>query len=247
MAEQQQQQFDWSNDSQECVEGLKFDHDTEYTFVLDNFTKHDMHRKNGELITFKKGDKEGEAILMYTFEWKETQTNVKFKDDYFVQDSYRVNENSPELEDALVKTSRKLGYSPVLGGRFSVADFVHIGMGIQAKLKYRVPTKAGETLDEARGVIIGADGKETKAYDTIDVETIALDGETTAADTQQELAAIDPKIVAELNGMIASVPKCKKFSDLSGKIIKLCAKDQVRLKSLMEPAMQLNGQGKLKF
>ena len=42
-----QQQFDWSKDSAECVEGLKFDLDTTYEFTLDNFTKHEMVKKVG--------------------------------------------------------------------------------------------------------------------------------------------------------------------------------------------------------
>lgn len=241
----EQQQFDWSNDSQECVEGLKFDHETEYEFTLANFTKHNLVNKEKEIITFKKGDREGQPILMYTFEWKEGQTNVVFKDDYFVQDSYRVNENSPELEDPLVKVSRKLGYNPVLGGRFSVGDFVHVGTKIRAKLMYRKPTKSGETLDEARGVIIGAGGKESKAFDTIDVSTIVLDGES-VPEQQTIEDEIPPEVVKEIQGLVNAAPKCKKFSDLAAKINKLGAKDAAKFQ-LLAPAMSLNQQGKLKF
>ena len=225
----EQQQFDWSNDAAECVEGLKFDTGVEYQFVLDSFTKHNMVRKDGSTVKYKKGDKEGQDVLQYTFHWKEVQTNTIFKLDYFVQDRYRVNENAPETEDEMVKLSRKLGYNPVLGGHYSPSDFVHLGTKITAVLKEQPQSDA----DKAAG---------KKPYTMIDVDSIVLDGEA-GVDSQQEIDdGIPADIVAEIQALVNAAPKCKKFSDLAGKINKgkLAAK-------LLAPAMTLNQQGKLKF
>ena len=53
-------------------------------------------------------------------------------------------------------------------------------------------------------------------------------------------------LVYVTSGPPPAAPKCKKFSELSGKINKLGAKDPKKFK-LLEPAMNLNQQGKLKF
>jgi hypothetical protein len=228
-----QKQFDWSKDSAECVEGLKFDLDTMYEFILDNFSKHNLVKKDGSIVKYKKGDREGQEMLMYTAGFKELQTNVIFKLDFFVQDTYRVNENAPETEDDFVKFSRKLGYAPVLGGRFSPSDFIHLGAKIAAKLKEQAQNDA----DKAAG---------KKPYNTIDISTIVLDGEG-GADSQQEIPEeIPEEIVKEIQDLINAAPKSKKFSDLAGKINKLGAKDKSKFE-LLEPAMQLNQSGRLKF
>ena len=247
MSDTKQTTYDWSNDSQECVEGLKLDHDTEYEFILEGFSKHDMKTKDGTIITYKKGPSEGEPVLMYTFEWKMIETNIVIKDDYFVKDKYRVNENSPELEDDIVKVSRKLGYNPVLGGKFSVADFVQIGMKIKARLKYRAPTKAGERLDEERGVIVTESGAEKKAFDAIDIDTIVLDGESSGGDSQQEIPEeIPAATIKEVQDLIKA-GKCKKFADLATQINKFVKTNPEKHKALLSAAMNLNQQGKLKF
>lgn len=229
-----QQQFDWSNDSAECVEGLKFDLDTTYDFILDNFTKHDMVRKDGTKVLYKKGDKVGTPVLQYTAHWKETKTNVIFKTDFFANDSYRVNENAPETEDDFVRFSRKLGYNPILGGRFNPADFIKIGMSISAKLK------AQDQTEEQKKA-----GK--KPYNTIDIDTIVLGEGGSAGDAQQDLPTEVPEeTIKELQKLIDAAPKAKKFADLAGKINKLGAKDKSKF-DLLEPAMQANQAGKLKF
>src|SRR5512138_1906900 len=225
-----QQQFDWTKDSAECVEGIKFDLDNTYSFILDEFTKHDMRRKDGSTVTYKSGEKQGKPVLMYTALWKEEQTKVKFKLDYFVQDQYRVNENAPETEDDFVKLSRKLGYKPILGGRFSPNDFIHLGTKISAKLMVQPQSDA----DKAAG---------KKAYNTIDVDSIILEGEV-GGDSQQE---IPDEIPADVEKEIVALAKgCKKFSDLAGKINKMGAKDAAKF-DLLEPAMKLNQVGKIKF
>lgn len=235
---QLQQQFDWSKDSGECVEGLKFDLDARYGFILDNFTKHDMTRKDGSKVLYKKGEKEGQPVLMYTAAFKEEQTGVVFKSDFFVQDTYRVNENAPETEDDFVRFSRKLGYNPVLGtkedpGRFSPSDFIKIGLRITAKLKEQSLTDEQKKANK-------------KAYNEIDVETISLE-EGGEAGGQQDLPAEVPEaVVKELQALINAAPKAKKFADLAGKINKLGAKDKAKF-DLLEPAMQANAAGKLKF
>ena len=228
-----QQTFDWTQDSAECIEGLKFDLETQYDFVLDNFTKHNLTRKDGSRVVYsEKAKKAGQEILMYTFFWKEQQSNIVFKQDFFVQDQYRVNEHAPETEDELVQMSRKLGYNPVLGGRFAVGDFVHLGTKIAAKLKLKALTDAEK-----------AAGK--KAFNTIDISTIVLDGES-ASDSQQNLADIDADALEELNKLIKEKPACKKFSDLTAKINKLGAKDSEKFK-LLEPAMLAKDAGLLNF
>jgi len=228
-----QQTFDWTQDSAECIEGLKFDLETQYDFVLDNFTKHNLTRKDGSRVVYpEKSKKAGQEILMYTFFWTEQQSNIVFKQDFFVQDQYRVNERAPETEDELVQMSRKLGYKPVLGGRFAVGDFVHLDTKIAAKLKLKALTDAEK-----------AAGK--KAFNTIDIATIVLDGES-VSDSQQNLADIDTDALEELNKLIKEKPACKKFSDLTAKINKLGAKDSEKFK-LLEPAMLAKDAGLLKF
>ena len=229
-----QQQFDWTTDSAECVEGLKFDLDARYGFILDNFTKHDMTRKDGSRVLYKKGDREGQPVLMYTAAFKEEQTNVIFKSDFFVQETYRVNENAPETEDDFVRFSRKLGYNPLLGGKFSPADFIKIGMRITAKLKEQPLTDEQKKANK-------------KAYNEIDIDTISLEEGGEAGGGQQDLPAeVSDEIVKELQALINAAPKAKKFADLAGKINKQGAKDKTKF-DLLEPAMQANASGKLKF
>jgi hypothetical protein len=228
-----QQTFDWTQDSAECIEGLKFDLETQYDFVLDNFTKHNLVRKDGSKVVYKDSAKKaGQDVLMYTFAWKELSSKVIFKQDFFVQEQYRVNENAPDTEDEIVSLSRKLGYSPVLGGRFALSDFVHLGTKISAKLKVQPQTDA----DKAAG---------KKAYNTLDISTIVVDGES-VPDSQQNLEdSVDGNTIEELNKIIKEKPVSKKFSELTAKISKLVAKGGDA--SLFEAAMVANQKGLLKF
>jgi hypothetical protein len=229
-----QQQFDWSKDSGECVEGLKFDLGVPYTFILDNFTKHDLVRKDNTRVLYKKGDREGQPVLMYTAAFKEEQTGVIFKSDFFVQDTYRVNENAPETEDDFVRFSRRLGYNPILGGQFSPKDFITIGMRISAKLK------AQDLTDDQKKA-----GK--KAYNEIDVDSITLEeGGATGGGQDSLPEQVSDEVVKQLQALINQAPKAKKFADLAAKINKAGAKDKAMF-DLLAPAMQANQEGKLKF
>lgn len=232
MPENTQQQFDWSKDSGECVEGIKFDLETDYTFTLSDFTKHNMIRKDGSHVTYKKGPKAGQDVLMYTAAFKEDETNAEFKLNFFVQDTYRVNENAPETEDDFVAFSRKLGYNPVLGGKFSPADFIHLGTKITARLKLQDQSEEDKKA-----------GK--KAYNEIDVSTITLAGEN-AIDSQTEVDDVPEETIAKLQKLIDAAPKCKKFADLAAKINKAGAKDKSMF-DLLEPAMHANDKHLLKF
>lgn len=229
----QQQQFDWSKDSGECVEGIKFDLGVPYNFKLDNFTKHDMVRGDGSRVLYKKGEKAGQPVLMYTAHFKEEQTGAEFKLDFFVQESYRVNENAPETEDDFVRFSRKLGYNPVLGGKFSPADFIHLGLEITAELKEQPQTDK----DKAAG---------KKPYSMIDMETISVTGENSTDSQSQVPEDIPEEIITKLQKLIDAAPKSKKFTDLAAKINKAGAKDKSMF-DLLEPAMRANDQHLLKF
>lgn len=229
-----QQQFDWAKDSADLVEGLKFDIGVDYAFVLDEFSKHDMRKKGSTTpILYKKGDRAGQPVLMYTATFKEQETSVKFKLDFFVQERYRVNEAAPETEDDFVAFSRKLGYNPVLGGHFSPADFIHLGTQITAQLKEQPQTDA----DKAAG---------KKPYNMIDVKTIVLGEDGGSGSSADAPSEISDDVISELQKMIDTAPKCKKFADLAGKINKLAAKDKSKFE-LLEPAMRANDQHKLKF
>lgn len=229
----QQQQFDWSKDSGECVEGVKFDLGVPYEFTLADFQKHNVIRKDGSVVVYSKGRNAGQPMLKYTAFWKEDQTGVEFRTSFFVQDSYRVNENAPETEDDFVRFSRKLGYNPVLGGKFAPADFIHLGTKITAELMEREQSEADKKA-----------GK--KAYSEINIETITLAGEN-ATDSQADLPEeIPEEIITKLQRLIDAAPKCKKFPELAAKINKAGAKDKSMFE-LLEPAMRASEQKLLKF
>lgn len=238
----EQQQFDWQKETAKCVEGLKFDLDEEYPFELvwENVSLHNIVKKNDDgsstEIVYKKGAKAGQPIKMYTFPFKELNSNVEFKLEFFHNDSYRVNPANPELEDDIVKLSRKLGYNPVLDGNFSIADFIKPGLSFTAKLCYQKPTKANEVLNEVKGVIETPDGKEIrKAYKTIDISTINA-SESGSTEKQAELSEDAVEEVMEMK------KGCKKFSELVSKINKAGKSDE-----LLDVAMRMKEQGKIKF
>jgi hypothetical protein len=193
-----QQTFDWTKQSAQLVEGLKFDLGVDYDFVLDNVETKEMVRKDGSKVTRK----DGTVVVMNTLQWKETQTNVIFKMDFFVNDKYRVNENDLANEDDIVKLSRKLGYKPKLGGKFALVDFLHLGMKITAKLK-ELPKKNPNDVNE-------------KVYKTIDIATISTDGSSGPTDLQQSIPEDD---ISELKELIKGFSKgCKKQPEVYKKI-----------------------------
>ena len=215
-----QEQFDWTQESAKCVEGLKFDLDQDYNFelVYEDVALHALKTKEGEILLYKKGDRKGQPLKMFTFPFKEVNTNVEFKLEFFQNDSYRVNPENPKLEDDIVRFSRKLGYQPVLDGTFSPADFIKPGIAIKARLCFQKPTKAGEVLNEASGTIDNASGTELrKAYKTIDIDTIVLEGESGASEAQEK---IEPIADADKKAVQDMAKGCKKFSELTTKINK---------------------------
>lgn len=241
-----QEQFDWQKETAKCVEGLKFDLDQDYKFELDfdGVSLHTIAKKladgSSETILYKKGDRAGKPIKMFTIPFKETETNVAFKMEFFQNDSYRINPQNPELEDAIVKLSRKLGYNPVLDGDFSVADFIKPGIVITAKLMYQPPTEKGYTVDEKTGMILNALGKDVrKAYKTIDIDTITLGEGGSSGETQESIEKVDAETQKEVQDLAKG---CKKFAELVTKINKAKLTDK-----LLDPAMKMKEQGLLKF
>lgn len=217
-----QEQFDWTKETAKCVEGLKFDTEQDYTFelVFEDVSLHTLKRKDGTFVMYQKGDKAGQPVRMYTFPFREVESDVSFKLDFFHNEQYRVNPTNPELEDDIVKLSRKFGYSPVLNGNFSPADFIKPGIVFTARLK-ELPAKEGQ-----------------KPYKTIDISTIQL-GENNAGDTQSKVS--EPSD-AEQKEILALAKGCKKFSELVAKINKTTKKDEY-----LDAAMRMKETGKLKF
>jgi hypothetical protein len=235
----EQQQFDWQKETAKCVEGLKFDTEQDYKFELvsEEVSLHTIGKEAP--VLFKKGPKAGTPVKMYTFPFREVESNVMFKLEFFHNDSYKINPTNPELEDDLVRLSRKVGYNPVLDGNFTVADFVKPGLAFTAKLCFQKPTKAGQKVDEARGVVVNAAGEEVgKAYKTIDIDTIVMsDGSSSGQGTLPEpINADDEKAV------LALAKGCKKFSELVSKINKEKRKDE-----LLDVSMRMKEKGTLKF
>jgi len=234
-----QEQFDWTQETAKCVEGLKFDLDQDYDFelVYEDVGLHALKNKAGEILTYKKGDRKGQPLKMFAFPFKEVNTNVAFKLEFFQNDSYRVNPENPELEDDIVKFSRKLGYQPVLDGNFSPADFIKPGIAITARLCFQKPTKSGEILDEARGLVVDANGKEIrKAYKTIDIDTITLGGES--GDDGQE--KIEPVSDADKKAVLDLVKGGKKVSELTTKINEAKKFDLLGVAMRMKESKELN-------
>lgn len=241
-----QEQFDWQKETAKCVEGLKFDLDQDYKFEIDfdGVSLHTIAKKlpdnTMETILYKKGDRKGQPIKMYTIPFKETETTVAFKMEFFQNDSYRVNPQNPELEDDIVKLSRKLGYNPVLDGDFSVADFVKPGIVITAKLMYQKPTEKGYSIDEKSGMVLNAAGKDVrKAYKTIDINTIVVGEGGSSGETQEAIEKVDAATQKEV---LELAKGCKKFAELVTKINKAKLTDK-----LLDPSMKMKEQGLLKF
>jgi len=228
-----QEQFDWMQDSAKCVEGLKFDLDKDYTFdlVFEEISKHPMKRGTGddaEVIVYKKGEKKGQPVMMYTIPFKERESGVAFKVDFFANDSYRVNPENPELEDAIVKFSRKLGYSPVLDGDFSLADFLKPGIAITARLKER------ELTDDQKK-------KGKKAYNEIDIDTIVLEGESAgeSGSTQESIEEVSKEDQEKVQKYLKE-SKAKKLGELTTYLSK---KKEFKL---VEAAIRMKEQGLIK-
>lgn len=219
----EQETFNWMNESADVVEGLKFDTDVDYTFRLDSVDPTIVKRKDGSTVLRNDGTPSKKLAL----KWVELSTKVGFKMDLWVNDRERVNPTNPEIESDNVKLSRKLGYSPILGGKFSFGDFLKVGMEIEAKL---VPVVSKD-----------AKGNE-RTFNNIDQSSVRLVGD--APDTQTQIPDMPSSdIVKELQTLAKG---CKRLSDLTAKINKLGAKDPAKFQ-LLQPAMQLAEQGVIKF
>ena len=218
----EQQQFDWQKETAKCVEGLKFDLEQDYTFELqfDGVSLHTMTRKDGTEVVFKKGERAGMPVKMYTFPFLEKESEIVFKLDFFHGDRYKVNPANPELEDEIVLFSRKLGYNPVVDGNFSIGDFINPGITFTAKLK-ELPAKEG-----------------AKAYKTIDIATIEVVGSGPSGSQSKVSEPSD----AEQREILALAKGCKKFSELVSRINKTAKKDEY-----LDAAMRMKETGKLKF
>ena len=228
--EDTQDQFDWMEESAKCVEGLKFDLDQRYVFelIFGEVSLHLLKRKDGTVITYQKGDRAGQPIKMYTFPFKEANSNVTFKLDFFANESYRVNPENPELEDEIVRFSRKLGYSPVLDGNFAPKDFITPGLKFTAMLKEQELTE-----DQKKA------GK--KAYNQIDIDTIELDGEAgSSSGGQQQLEDVPEDVQKKVQDAVKA-SKAKKFQELSAYLSKNKKFD------LIEPALLMKEQGLIKL
>lgn len=219
----EQETFNWMNETADVVEGLKFDNDVDYTFRLESVDPTIVKRKDGSVVLRN----DGTPSKKLTLKWVELQSKVNFKMDLWVNQRERVNPENIELESDNVKLSRKLGYNPILGGKFSFTDFLKIGMEIEARL---IPVTSKDK-----------DGRE-RTFNNIDVSTVRLLG--AAPDTQANIPeAVPQDIVKEL---VALSKGCKRLSDLTSKINKLGAKDPSKFQ-LLSPAMQLAEQGVIKF
>lgn len=218
-----QDTFNWMEESADVVEGLKFDTEIDYTFRLDSVEPSIVKRKDGSVVLRNDGTPSKKLSL----KWVELTSKVGFKMDLWVNDRERVNPANPEIESENVKLSRRLGYNPVLGGKFAFPDFLKVGMEIEAKL---IPV----TSKDAKGV--------ERTFNNIDMNTVRLVGD--APDEQTQIpAGPSPEVVKEIQALAKG---CKKISDLTGKINKLAAKDPSKFQ-LLQPAMQLAEQGVIKF
>jgi hypothetical protein len=227
--EDTQEQFDWMEESAKCVEGLKFDLDQRYTFdlIFEEVSLHPLKRKDGTVITYQKGERAGQPVRMFTIPFKEIASNVTFKLDFFANENYRVNPENPELEDEIVKFSRKLGYNPVLDGNFALKDFITPGIRITAMLKEQELTE-----DQKKA------GK--KAYNQINIDTIELDGEGGGEIGGQQNIEDVPEDVQKKVQDAVKASKAKKFQELSAYLSKTKKFD------LIEPALRMKEQGLLK-
>jgi hypothetical protein len=219
----EQETFNWMDESADVVEGLKFDTDIDYTFRLDQVDPVIVKRKDGSVVLRNDGTPSKKLAL----KWVELTSKVGFKMDLWVNDRERVNPANPEIESENVKLSRRLGYNPILGGKFSFPDFLKIGMQIEGRL---IPVTSKDK-----------EGKD-RTFNNIDINTVRVVG--SAPDEQSQIPnAPSGEVVKELQALAKG---CKKLSDLTGKINKLGAKDPSKFQ-LLQPAMQLAEQGVIKF
>jgi len=237
-----QQQFDWANETAKCIEGLKLDLEREYHFELldTEVSLHEIGKDGEPPICYKKGPLAGQPIKMYTFPFRETQLNLEFKLDFFHSDSYRVNPTNPELEDSIVRFSRKLGYNPVVNGNFSIRDFVVPGIAFTAELEELAPKG---TYFDKDGMLFSKDGKPVdranyKIYKGIKIDTIKLDGGSASAGQQK----INEPSKDVINKVKALAEGCKKFPELVKKISAEEKSDE-----LLNAAMMMKSNGTLKF
>lgn len=246
MAEQQQQ-FDWMKEVSTCVEGLKLDLETEYHFELaksvpDSVSLHTIGKPGEPPLLFKEGQKAGQPIKMYTILFRETGLNLEFKMDFFHNESYRINPGNPELEDEIVKFSRKVGYNPSLGGDFRVSDFIREGLSFTAKLKELAPK--GTYFNES-GVLLSkkdntaVDRSTVKIYKGIDINTIKLDASVKPISNQTGITKPSDEIVKKIQELAKT---CKKFPEL---VKKINAEDDADV--LLDAAMMMKSNGELKF
>jgi hypothetical protein len=210
-----QKTFDWMQESAEVTEGIKIDEEQDYQLTLAEI--------NPKVVTTKKGDERKVLSLI----WEQEDLHLKFKMDVWVNDRERVNPTNPELESANVVLARKLGYNPVLGGKFSFSDFLRLGMQITARL----PAEEFSRKDGTKGKM-----------HQINPQSIVLLGGT--GEHQGKLPDAPSK---EVMDEIKALGKgCKTMKDLTGKINKAGAKDPSKFQ-LLQVVMSLNEQGALKF
>jgi hypothetical protein len=198
MPEAQQQQFDWHKESGKCIEGLRLPIGEDLTFELDydNVELKAATRKDGSVVLRK----DGTVSKIWKIPFIEVQSKVSRRLDFWHSDTPRVNPNNPEVEDDFVKFSRRLGYSPVVGGDFIPEDFLKRGLRIIAQLAEEVsPTDP------------------TKKFSNIVLTSVRLESAGASASAQETLPSDDPELQAEVLGMAED---CAKFSDLVKKINK---------------------------
>lgn len=224
-----QQQFDWHKESSKCVEGLRLavGEDLEFELDYDNVELKQALKKDSSGNKIPSLNNDGTPKKIWSIPVIEVQSKItKYLTDekgysFWANANVRVNPNTPEVEDAIVRLSRRLGYNPQLGGDFVPEDFLKRGLRFVAQLV--------EYQDEK---------DPTKKYTRIDMNTIRLADGSGPSDSQAPLAD-DSELISEVL-TIAEDAKLKKFSDLVAKINK--AK---RTKDLLPVAMKMKTDGVL--
>ena len=202
-----------------------------------------LFRSDGTFVT----KKDGERSKLYEMAFTERETGVDFKIAFFQNKDkdgnvlFRVNPNNQELEDDIVKLSRKLGYDPCPDGGFALSDFLKKGVTFNAKLKTPVPKKP-QNVDAACKAKMDDQGNyipasDEKVYKVIDIDTVVYEGGSSKA--QQKLPTDNEEDVATVLELMKGT---KKFSELVTKINK-----QKRSSELLEVSMRMKESGKIKF
>lgn len=221
MSEEKQTQFDWMKESSQCIEGLKLPvgEDRVFELVFEEVALKALVRKDGSFVT----KKDGTPSKIWEVPFKDVESNVKFRNfdnPFWYNENERINPANPELESDFVKLSRKLGYEPVLDGRFAPVDFLRPGLRIIAQLKELPPNKDG------------------KVYLAIDIDTIKLE-DSGSSETQKEIEDdIDP---AQKNEIMTYAKGAKKFADVVKAI------NAKKKHDLLPVAMRMNEEGQFKF